>query len=131
MTKKGAANFIRWKFLDDLGREGVSLKNMILSHPDFDHYGGMLDVLAGKVMRPDRTFPVEVENFYHNGMGRLEIRAAEHNARFMPLEDTPISTDFVYGLISVRTDGARVLCGYMKEGGNDFDIQVFRGGVEP
>lgn len=70
MTKKGAANFIRWKFLTDLGKD-ASLKNVIVSHPDFDHYGGMLDRLAGKVMRPDRTFPVKVENFYHCGMGRF------------------------------------------------------------
>ncbi len=71
MTKKGAANFIRWKFQTDLGLPGVSLKNVILSHPDFDHYGGMLDLLAGKVMRPERTFSVAVENFYHSGMGRF------------------------------------------------------------
>jgi beta-lactamase superfamily II metal-dependent hydrolase len=71
MTKKGAANFIRWKFLDDLGKDTVSLKNVIISHPDFDHYGGLLDLLAGKVLRPERTFPVEVENFYHGGMGRF------------------------------------------------------------
>lgn len=43
----------------------------------------------------------------------------------------PIATDLIYGLINVPTDGTRVLCGYMKEGGNDFDIQVFRGSVEP
>ncbi|MGH9895805.1 MAG: ComEC/Rec2 family competence protein, partial [bacterium] len=57
--------------MTDLGKDAVSLKNVIVSHPDFDHYGGMLDLLAGKVMRPDRTFPVEVENFYHCGMGRF------------------------------------------------------------
>ena len=60
-----------------------------------------------------------------------EIKAVGGDARFIRLDRTPISTDLVYGLINVRTDGTRVLCGYMKEGGNDFDIQVFRGGVEP
>jgi hypothetical protein len=60
-----------------------------------------------------------------------QVKAAERNATFLPLEYTPIATDLVYGLINIRTDGARVLCGYMKEGGNDFDVQVFRGGVEP
>jgi hypothetical protein len=97
MTKKGAANFIRWKFLDDLGREGVSLKNMILSHPDFDHYGAMLDVLAGKVMRPDRTFPVEIENFYHSGMGRFAAtpklgNMVEGSVANLPYDDYGIST---------------------------------------
>ena len=39
MTKKGAANFVRWKFIDDLGEAGVRLENVIVSHSDFDHYG--------------------------------------------------------------------------------------------
>jgi beta-lactamase superfamily II metal-dependent hydrolase len=71
MTKKGAANFIRWKFIDDLGRQKVKLRNVIVSHPDYDHYGGMIDLFAGKVQRPDRSFDVEIENFYHCGMGRF------------------------------------------------------------
>ncbi|MEX2283626.1 MAG: MBL fold metallo-hydrolase [Gemmatimonadota bacterium] len=71
MTKKGAANFIRWKFLDDLDQDAVTLENVILSHMDYDHYGGMIDLFTGVVQRPDRTFDIEVENFYHNGMGRF------------------------------------------------------------
>ena len=72
MTKKGMANFIRWKFLDDLGKQKVRLHNVILSHPDFDHYGGLIDLFQGKVQRPDREFVVEVEHFYHSGMGRFK-----------------------------------------------------------
>jgi hypothetical protein len=60
-----------------------------------------------------------------------EIKPAETGAKYQRLEYTPISTDLIYGLINVRTDGTRVLCGYMKESSNDFDIQVFRAGVEP
>jgi hypothetical protein len=71
MTKKGTANFIRWKFIDDLGRRKVTLRNVIVSHPDFDHYGGLIDLFSGKVKRPDREFVVEVENFYHPGIGRF------------------------------------------------------------
>lgn len=72
MTRKGAANFIRWKFIKDLGLDAVTLENVVLSHMDFDHYGGMIDLFSGKVSRPDRTFDIVVENFYHNGMGRFE-----------------------------------------------------------
>jgi beta-lactamase superfamily II metal-dependent hydrolase len=72
MTKKGAANFVRWKFIEDLGEPAVSLSNVILTHPDFDHYGGMLDLFTGKVTRPDRTFEIKVENFFHSGMGRFD-----------------------------------------------------------
>ncbi|MCU0291213.1 MAG: MBL fold metallo-hydrolase [Thermoanaerobaculaceae bacterium] len=72
MTRKGATNFLRWKFLDDLGKPKVELKSVIVTHPDFDHYGGLLDLFTGKVARPDRTFPVTVECFYHSGMGRFK-----------------------------------------------------------
>lgn len=71
MTKKGAANFVRWKFLDDLGRDGVELENVIVTHPDFDHYGGLLDLFSGRVLRPERTFAVSVRNFLHCGIGRF------------------------------------------------------------
>jgi hypothetical protein len=39
--------------------------------------------------------------------------------------------DLIYGLINVRTDGERIMCAYMKEQSQDFDLQVFRAGVEP
>ena len=71
MTRKGAANFVRWKFIDDLQRERVSLKNMIVSHADADHYGGLIDLLGGAL--PDgRTFGIEVQNFWHGGIGRFK-----------------------------------------------------------
>lgn len=71
MTKKGAANFLRWKFLTDLRRQKVSLATVIVTHPDYDHYGGLLDVLSGTLF-DGRTFEVEVENFYHSGMARFK-----------------------------------------------------------
>jgi beta-lactamase superfamily II metal-dependent hydrolase len=69
MTKKGAANFIRWKFIDELKKPAISLENLILSHPDFDHYGGMIDLLSGDVGR--EGIKVVIKNFYHSGMGRF------------------------------------------------------------
>lgn len=71
MTKKGTANFLRWKFLTDLRRDKVSLETVLVSHPDYDHYGGMLDVLSGQLF-DGRTFDIEVENFYHGGLGRFK-----------------------------------------------------------
>lgn len=71
MTKKGMANFVRWKFQNDLERDAVDLHAIILTHPDFDHYGGLIDLLQGKVQRPDRSFEVRVEHFYHCGLGRF------------------------------------------------------------
>lgn len=71
MTKKGAANFVRWKFYEDLRESKIRLHSLTASHPDYDHYGGMLDLLSGKLY-DGRTFDVEVENFYHTGMGRFD-----------------------------------------------------------
>ena len=71
MTKKGAANFLRWKFYEDLRLRKITLHSLTASHPDYDHYGGMLDLL-GEELYDGRTFKVEVENFYHTGMGRFD-----------------------------------------------------------
>jgi beta-lactamase superfamily II metal-dependent hydrolase len=113
MTKKGATNFIRWKFLDDLGKDAVSLKNVIVSHPDFDHYGGMLDLLAGKVLRPERTFPVKVENFYHSGMGRFSSepklgKMVQGSVADLPFDDYGMGTDdqFITELLDGKTSFA-------------------------
>jgi len=70
MTKKGTANFLRWKFLEDLELKKVALENVIVTHPDYDHYGGLFDLLAGKLY-DGRTFPIEVGSFYHCGIGRF------------------------------------------------------------
>jgi beta-lactamase superfamily II metal-dependent hydrolase len=71
MTRKGAANFLRWKFIDDLQRPGVRLANMIVTHPDADHFGGMIDLLCGAL--PDgRSFAIEVDRFWHCGIGRFK-----------------------------------------------------------
>jgi beta-lactamase superfamily II metal-dependent hydrolase len=70
MTKKGAANFVRWKFLEDLQEEKVRLENVVLSHPDADHFGGLLDLFSGRLASHPR-FEVEVENYFHNGIPRF------------------------------------------------------------
>jgi beta-lactamase superfamily II metal-dependent hydrolase len=71
MTRKGAANFVRWKFIDDLQRERITLKDMIVTHPDGDHYGGMIDLMSG-VLPDGRSFGIEVERFWHCGIGRFK-----------------------------------------------------------
>jgi len=87
MTRKGAANFLRWKFQEDLGERTVNLANVVLSHPDFDHYGGLLDVLGGN-LNDGRTFEVSVGTFYHSGMGRFSAApklGATTNGEVAPL----------------------------------------------
>jgi beta-lactamase superfamily II metal-dependent hydrolase len=73
MTHTSAVNFLRWKFLEDLLLEQVTLWDVILSHPDEDHYAGLVDVFKGETaFKP--PFPIHVENFYHNGIGRYKAR---------------------------------------------------------
>lgn len=72
MTKKGAANFIWWKFNKDLGRPSIDLESVMITHPDRDHYGGLLDLLGGRLF-DGREFPVSVRQFWHPGMGRFAV----------------------------------------------------------
>ena len=39
-------------------------------------------------------------------------------------------TSLVYGLVNIRTDGEHVLMATMEEKGTDFDVKVFRAGVD-
>lgn len=71
MLQKGAANFLRWKFLTELQQTGIALDSVIVSHPDDDHFGGMINVLSGKCPTHP-AFPVTVDRFYHSGMGRFQ-----------------------------------------------------------
>ena len=70
MTKKTAANFIRWKFIQDLRMDRVSLDSIVVTHGDLDHYGGLIDLLSGRLY-DGRRFDVEVGTLYHNGLGRF------------------------------------------------------------
>ncbi|MDX2507905.1 MAG: MBL fold metallo-hydrolase [Gammaproteobacteria bacterium] len=68
---KGAVNFIRWKFNRDL-RKSAEFASVVLSHPDFDHYGGLINLLSGDLGDGSAHFPVTVHNYYHSGMGRFD-----------------------------------------------------------
>ncbi|RXR27593.1 ComEC/Rec2 family competence protein [Sphingobium fluviale] len=69
-TGKSAADFVDWKFNKDYGHNTIVLDEMISSHIDFDHYGGLADLLA---ITPDTSDDMDctaitVENFYHSGL---------------------------------------------------------------
>jgi beta-lactamase superfamily II metal-dependent hydrolase len=102
-TRKGAANFLVWKFKRDLRRNQVKLENVIVTHSDFDHYGGMVDVLSGKLydgrIAAGSTFSIEVANLYHNGMARF--RAAPR----LGAEESGEVDSFPFGFHGVARDG--------------------------
>jgi hypothetical protein len=56
----------------------------------------------------------------------FQVAAGSTEPMFRSLELAPISTDLIYGLVNVRTDGEHILCATMEEKGNDFDVKVFR-----
>jgi beta-lactamase superfamily II metal-dependent hydrolase len=70
MTKKTAANFVRWKFIQDLRMDRVSLDSIVVTHGDLDHYGGLIDLLSGRLY-DGRRFDIEVGTLYHSGLGRF------------------------------------------------------------
>jgi beta-lactamase superfamily II metal-dependent hydrolase len=69
MLRRGAPNFLRWKFKTDLRRDRAQLENVLITHADFDHYGGFVDILAGEV--GGEPFPVDIAKLYHAGIGRF------------------------------------------------------------
>ncbi len=58
------------------------------------------------------------------------VTAKAPRAAYRALTETPLATDLVYGLVNVRTDGTDILCATMKESGAEFDVKVFKAGVE-
>jgi beta-lactamase superfamily II metal-dependent hydrolase len=67
-TGKSAADFVDWKFCADYGLEGISLDAMIASHNDFDHYGGLADLLDAEQEDELDATSVAIEAFYHAGV---------------------------------------------------------------
>ncbi|MGH3092181.1 MAG: hypothetical protein ACRDOG_07625, partial [Gaiellaceae bacterium] len=63
-------------------------------------------------------------------LDEADVELPSERWRFRRLKYTPVSTDLVYGLVNVRTDGEHVLCGTMEESGKDFDVKVFQAGVD-
>lgn len=42
-----------------------------MSHPDYDHYGGLIDLFSGKLY-DGREFSIEVKTLYHSGLARFK-----------------------------------------------------------
>ena len=66
---KNAADFVDWKFAKDYGLDTIKLDAMIASHCDADHYGGLADLLDVAQIDELDAKTVQVEAFYHAGVG--------------------------------------------------------------
>lgn len=65
---KNAADFVDWKFFEDYGLDRIDLDAMIISHNDFDHYGGLADILDAAQEEELDCQGVTVDAFYHAGV---------------------------------------------------------------
>lgn len=76
MTGKNLADFVDWKFHDDYGHYRVSLDAMIASHSDYDHYGGLWDLVRMEAAEDNELGCIEVAlgEFCHPGLSRWENR---------------------------------------------------------
>ncbi len=79
-TRKSAADFVDWKFHkdylaeDDHGdadKDKIRIDAMVCSHGDWDHYGGLRDLVDVSIEAKDdelESLGTTVENFYHQGL---------------------------------------------------------------
>lgn len=68
-TGKNAADFVDWKFAKDYGLDTIKLDAMLASHCDADHYGGLSDLLDVAQNEELDARTLQVEAFYHAGVG--------------------------------------------------------------
>lgn len=76
MTGKNAADFVDWKFHRDYGDYRIGLDAVVASHCDYDHYGGLWDLVRADAMSDPELdcIDVSVAEFYHAGLARWEKR---------------------------------------------------------
>ena len=77
LTGKNAADFVDWKFFFDYGDYKIDMDAMIASHSDYDHYGGLWDLVREDDTEEDPeldTLQVNIDAFYHPGLSRWEER---------------------------------------------------------
>jgi beta-lactamase superfamily II metal-dependent hydrolase len=67
-TGKSGADFVDWKFAKDYGTDTIRLDAMISSHIDWDHHGGLNDILDVAQISELDCQQITVEAFYHSGL---------------------------------------------------------------
>lgn len=67
-TGKSGADFVDWKFVKDYGLEAIELDALLASHNDYDHYGGLADLLDVEQEAELDAKSIAVEAIYHAGV---------------------------------------------------------------
>lgn len=118
MTGKNAADFVDWKFFADYGDWRISLDDMIASHSDIDHYGGLHDLIDKDAIALDEldTLGVRVARFGHPGLSRFPggIHADNLGPRIGPAR----GEGFFTRLMGDRADAQALVDGTNPDGVN-------------
>ncbi len=66
---RSAADFVDWKFFKDYKQDKIVIDELICSHCDADHYGGLWDLINAEDDHELDCTGVEIKRFYHAGVG--------------------------------------------------------------
>jgi beta-lactamase superfamily II metal-dependent hydrolase len=87
---EGARSFLAWKFGADLALNTVPLHTVFLSHSDFDHFGGLTDILRSDFPPNPRTgqnpLSTTVEHFLHAGIAKYKTAGLGEMDKRIPAE---------------------------------------------
>ena len=111
-TGKNAADFVDWKFNQDLGQDLIALDAVICSHNDQDHYGGLWDLLNPQERKELRCRGVTVDAFYHAGLSWW--RKPDSGSKWLGASDISIDGKMFTQLLGDRASLSAALSG---EGG--------------
>ncbi len=121
MTGKNAADFVDWKFFADYGHYAIKLDAMVASHCDYDHYGGLWDLVRLDPADDNELdcIELEIDEFYHAGLSRWKKQTGTSH----PHKDDlgPNDGDSFLRLLGDRSDAeAGVVKGAAEELGGDW-----------
>ena len=102
---KNAADFVDWKFVKDYGLNKITIDDMIASHCDADHYGGLWDLI-----NPNETDELDadtwkIKRFYHAGVSWWNDKTGEKPKR----TNGPVEEGFLTRLLEDEVDAANSL----------------------
>jgi beta-lactamase superfamily II metal-dependent hydrolase len=109
MTGKNAADFVDWKFFSDYGHYAITLDGIVASHCDYDHYGGLWDLVRRAPAQDDELecIDLSIGTFFHAGLSRWEERSggpSPHRDKLGPNDG-----EFFVRLLGDRTDADAAL----------------------
>lgn len=107
MTGKSAADFVDWKFFEDYGLDSIDLDAMIASHNDYDHYGGLADILDTEQLDELDAKSVSVDAFYHAGISWWKGEKSKTLGKFVKHE----AHNYYTQLLEDRAAAAKAVSG--------------------